>query len=144
VIAAIHATAPTWQQTDWSAICAAYDRLIGITAPGSAVAVQMPGGGVRLASEQTVFLSGPAPQVILRGLTRQLNGGQHILIVLHFLRAGTEAMQVPVMPRAQWFATYSPAPPLVRPSPSGSASPSGTASPSPGVTSASPSPSATG
>jgi copper(I)-binding protein len=120
------------------------DRLIGITAPGSAVAVQMPGGGVRLASEQTVFLSGPAPQVILRGLTRQLNGGQHILIVLHFLRAGTKAMQVPVMPRAQWFATYSPAPPLVRPSPSGSASPSGTASPSPGATSASPSPTATG
>jgi RNA polymerase sigma-70 factor, ECF subfamily len=31
VIAAIHATAPTWQQTDWSAICAAYDRLIEIT-----------------------------------------------------------------------------------------------------------------
>jgi RNA polymerase sigma-70 factor, ECF subfamily len=31
VIAAIHATAPTWQQTDWSAICVAYDRLIEIT-----------------------------------------------------------------------------------------------------------------
>ena len=120
------------------------DRLIGITAPGSAIAVPLPGGGVRLASEQTVFLSGPAPQVILRGLTRRLNGGQHILIVLHFLRAGSKDMQVPVMPRAQWFATYSPAPPLVRPSPSGSASPSGTASPSPGATSASPSPSATG
>ena len=120
------------------------DRLIGITAPGSAIAVQLPGGGVRLASEQTVFLSGPAPQVILRGLTRRLNGGQHILIVLHFLRAGSKDMQVPVMPRAQWFATYSPAPPLVRPSPSGSASPSGTASPSPGATSTSPSPSATG
>jgi hypothetical protein len=114
------------------------DRLIGITAPGSAIAVQMPGGGVRLASQQTVLFSGPAPQVILRGLIRRLNGGQHILIVLHFLRAGSKAMQVPVMPRAQWFATYSPAPPLVR------SSPFGTASPSPGATSASPSPSATG
>jgi RNA polymerase sigma-70 factor (ECF subfamily) len=31
VIAAIHATAPSWQQTDWAAICAAYDRLIEIT-----------------------------------------------------------------------------------------------------------------
>jgi hypothetical protein len=93
---------------------------------------------VRLASQQSVFLTGPAPQVILRGLTRRLNGGQHILIVLRFLRAGTVTMQVPVMPRAQWFATYSPAPPLVRPSPSG------TASPSPGATSSSPSPSATG
>jgi hypothetical protein len=120
------------------------DRLIAITAPGAATAVQMPGGGVRLASQQSVLLTGPAPQVILRGLTRRLNGGQHILIVLRFLRAGTVTMQVPVMPRAQWFATYSPAPPVVRPSPSGSASPSGTASPSPGATSSSPSPSATG
>jgi copper(I)-binding protein len=120
------------------------DRLIAITAPGAATAVQMPGGGVRLASQQSVLLTGPAPQVILRGLTRRLDGGQHILIVLRFLRAGTVTMQVPVMPRAQWFATYSPAPPVVRPSPSGSASPSGTASPAPGATSSSPSPSATG
>ena len=114
------------------------DQLIAITAPGAAVAVQMPGGGIRLPSQQSVFLTGPDPQVILRGLTRRLNGGQHILIVLHFLRAGTVAMQVPVMPRAQWFATYSPAPPVVRPTLSG------TASPSPGATSPSPSPSATG
>jgi RNA polymerase sigma-70 factor, ECF subfamily len=28
VIAALHATAPSWQQTDWTAICLAYDRLI--------------------------------------------------------------------------------------------------------------------
>jgi hypothetical protein len=113
------------------------DRLIAITAPGSAAAVQMPGGGVRLGAEQQVLLTGPIPEVILRGLTRRLSGGQHILVVLHFLRAGSVTMEVPVMPRAQWFATYAPAPPLVRPSPSGSASPSGTASPSP-------SPSATG
>ena len=31
VIAAAHATAPTWQQTDWATICAAYDRLVEIT-----------------------------------------------------------------------------------------------------------------
>jgi RNA polymerase sigma-70 factor, ECF subfamily len=28
VIAALHATAPSWQETDWAAICVAYDRLI--------------------------------------------------------------------------------------------------------------------
>jgi hypothetical protein len=78
--------------------------------------------------------------VILRGLTRSINGGQHILVVLHFLRAGNVPMLVPVMPRAQWFSTFSPAPLLVRPSPS----PTGTASPSPSGTSPSPSPSATG
>ena len=31
MIAALHATAPSWQQTDWPTICLAYDRLIEIT-----------------------------------------------------------------------------------------------------------------
>jgi predicted RNA polymerase sigma factor len=31
VIAALHATAPHWEQTGWTTICAAYDRLIAIT-----------------------------------------------------------------------------------------------------------------
>jgi RNA polymerase sigma-70 factor (ECF subfamily) len=31
VIAAIHATAPSWQATDWAAICVAYDRLVDVT-----------------------------------------------------------------------------------------------------------------
>ena len=119
---------------------AAPDRLIGVTAPGTAAVVQLPAGGVPLAGQQQVLLSGPAPRVILRRLTRSVNGGQHILVVLHFVRAGNVTMAVPVMPRAQWFSTFSPAPLLVRPSPS----PTGTASPSPSGTSPSPSPSATG
>ncbi|SHX45126.1 Putative RNA polymerase sigma-70 factor [Mycobacteroides abscessus subsp. bolletii] len=32
VIAALHATAPSWQETDWHAICLAYDRLLTMTA----------------------------------------------------------------------------------------------------------------
>lgn len=31
VIAALHATAPTWEETDWVTICAAYDRLLALT-----------------------------------------------------------------------------------------------------------------
>lgn len=31
VIAAAHATAPTWEQTDWHIICAAYDKLLDTT-----------------------------------------------------------------------------------------------------------------
>jgi RNA polymerase sigma-70 factor, ECF subfamily len=31
VIAAVHATAPSWEQTDWRTICAAYDRLVAMT-----------------------------------------------------------------------------------------------------------------
>ena len=36
VIAAVHATTPRWEQTDWPTICAAYDRLVALT--GSPVA----------------------------------------------------------------------------------------------------------
>jgi RNA polymerase sigma-70 factor (ECF subfamily) len=36
VIAAVHATAPRWEDTDWATICAAYDRLIALT--GSPIA----------------------------------------------------------------------------------------------------------
>ncbi|WAJ46067.1 sigma-70 family RNA polymerase sigma factor [Mycobacterium sp. Aquia_216] len=36
VIAALHATAPSWEQTDWITICLAYDRLLDLT--GSPVA----------------------------------------------------------------------------------------------------------
>jgi RNA polymerase sigma-70 factor (ECF subfamily) len=32
VIAATHATAPRWEDTDWALICAAYDRLVTVTA----------------------------------------------------------------------------------------------------------------
>jgi RNA polymerase sigma-70 factor (ECF subfamily) len=31
VIAAVHATAPSWERTDWATICAAYDRLLRMT-----------------------------------------------------------------------------------------------------------------
>lgn len=31
VIAAVHATAPSWERTDWATICAAYDRLVRLT-----------------------------------------------------------------------------------------------------------------
>jgi RNA polymerase sigma-70 factor (ECF subfamily) len=31
VIAALHATAPSWHETDWTGICVAYDRLIELT-----------------------------------------------------------------------------------------------------------------
>jgi RNA polymerase sigma-70 factor (ECF subfamily) len=31
VIAAVHATAPSWEQTDWATICAAYDKLLAMT-----------------------------------------------------------------------------------------------------------------
>jgi hypothetical protein len=112
------------------------DRLIAITAPGAAAAVQMRAGGYRIGTDQSVLLTGPAPQVILRRITRVLNGGQSIVLVLHFLRAGPVTLVVPVMPKASYFTTFSPAPLPPTPSPthSGHPSPTQTASPSPSPT----------
>ena len=122
------------------------DRLIAIAAPGTAATVQFPAGGVGLGTRQAVFLTGPAPQVILHNITRSLIGGQSIRIVLGFQRAGTVTLQGPVMPRSQYFATFSPAP--VSPSPSGSSLRTGkgqhpAATPAPTAAPASPSASPT-
>jgi hypothetical protein len=114
------------------------DRLLAVTAPGTALAVQMPAGGVGIATNQSVLLTGPAPQVVLRGLLHQIRGGQNVRVVLHFLRAGPVSMMVPVMPRAQFYSTFSPAPAPPSPTPSvtasGRAGKHGHASPSPSAT----------
>jgi copper(I)-binding protein len=94
------------------------DRLVSISAPGAAQAVTLPGGSVRLGRLQSVLLTGPLPHVVLQGLTRPLSGGQAVRLVLTFANAGSVTMNVPVMPRAQYYATYSPVP---SPSPSPSA-----------------------
>ena len=113
------------------------DRLLSITAPGTAQSVTLPGGTVRLGSQQSVLLTGPAPQVVLQDLTRSLTGGTTVKLVLDFQNAGSVTMVVPVMPRAQYYSTFSPAP-TPTPSPARpKASPGATASPG-----ASPTPSA--
>lgn len=86
------------------------DRLVSISAPGSATSVPLPKGGIRLAARQTVLMQGPKPTVVLQDLTRRLNGGQSIPLVLNFQNAGSVTLHVPVMPRAASYATYSPAP----------------------------------
>lgn len=114
------------------------DRLVKISAPGTAKSVTLPGGSVSLASQKAVLLTGPAPKVVLEGLIRPLTGGSSVRLVLTFQNASSVSMAVPVMPRAQYYSTFSP------PSPSPSATPKSkksSASPSPSA-SASPSPSA--
>lgn len=97
------------------------DHLVSVTAPGTASSVQLPGGTIALPPQQAVLLTGPQPTVLLEDLTRTLVGGSLISITLTFQNAGTVQMRVPVMPQAQYYSTYSPAP---------SASPSATATPS--------------
>jgi copper(I)-binding protein len=102
------------------------DALVSIAAPGTARSVTLPGGSVPLASQQSVRLTGPAPEVVLQGLTRPLTGGSTVRLVMVFQNAGALSLVLPVMPQAQYYSTFSPPP---SPSPSPSATPS--ASPSP-------------
>jgi copper(I)-binding protein len=113
------------------------DRLISITAPGSASSVQVPAGGIAVGRDQSLLLTGPAPRVLLHGLTRTLRGGQYVRMNLNFQNAGHVTMLVPVMPRAAFYVTFSPAPRPV-PTPTRTPAPGATLTPVP-----TPTPSAT-
>jgi copper(I)-binding protein len=105
------------------------DRLLSVTAPGTATTVQLPRGLVILPSQRAILLTGPRPAVLLEQLTRALPGGTTVKIVLTFQNAGTKTLFVPVMPQAQYYTTYSPAPsptPTVSFTLNGAPSPSGT------------------
>jgi len=112
------------------------DKLVSITAPGTAKSVTLPGGSVSLASQQSVLLTGPAPEVVLQDLTRPLSGGSTVRLILTFQNAASVSMVVPVMPRAQYYSTFSPAP-TPTPSPTAGKHPKAGASATPA---ASPSP----
>jgi copper(I)-binding protein len=105
------------------------DVLTSITAPGIASSVLLPGGHITLLPDHSILLTGPRPAVILQDLLVPLTGGTVIQrLTLTFANAGSTTLRVPVMPRALYYTTLSPAP---SPSPSGSpsASPGGSASP---------------
>ena len=115
------------------------DRLVSVQAPGSATAVTLPGGSINLPPNRVVLLGGPQPQALLTGLTRPLDGGSVLTIVLNFQKAGSVTLRVPIIPNSAAYATFSPAP---------SPSPTPTSTVSPGQhkkrhpASSSPSPSA--
>ena len=125
------------------------DRLVSVSAPGTASAVKLAGGPIDLPAQTLVDLGGPVPQMVLTGLTNPLSGGETVQLTLTFAQAGVITLGVPVEPYAYDYATYSP-PPIPKPTPSakpkahasGSASASASASGSASA-SASASPSAT-
>jgi copper(I)-binding protein len=112
----------------------ASDRLVSVSAPGTARAVSLPGSEVQLASERAVLLAGPRPQLILENLLHPITGGSVVSIVLRFAKAGVVHLQVPVMPRAQYFATLRPAP---APTPTTTVTPSTPIAPTPTPTASS-------
>lgn len=120
-----------------------FDKLTGISAPGTARSVTLPGGTVRLPSLQSVLLTGPAPKVILNGLTHALAGGTTVKLILNFQNTASVTMIVPVLPHTADYSTYSPPPsptpsptttPKAKPSPGASPTPAASATPSPTAT----------
>ena len=107
------------------------DRLLSIKAPGEATSVLVPAGGITLGREQTLFLTGPSPRVVLQHLTRTLNGGQWVRLNLLFQNAGFVTLKVPVMPRTESYGTFSPAPLFLRPHATVTPVAPGTPSPTP-------------
>jgi copper(I)-binding protein len=109
------------------------DTLESVSAPGTATSATITGGPVDLAPQALVNLDGPAPQIVLSGLTKALSGGETIKLVLTFATVGAVTLEVPVEPQADSYATYSP-PAIPTPSASPTASASGTATASPSAT----------
>ena len=91
------------------------DRLVSATS-GAASSVQLTNGPVTLTPGTLVDLSGPAPQIVLNGLTSPLSGGQTVQLTLIFATAGAVTLQLPVEPAAYDYTTYSP-PPTPTPTP---------------------------
>ena len=118
------------------------DKLVSVSAPGTAVAGRITGGSVNLPPAASVDLTGPVPQVVLTGLANPLQGGETVTLNLGFAKAGTVTLAVPVEPQAYEYSTFSPpptpSPPAVKkkanPSASASASASGSATPTPTAT----------
>ncbi len=112
------------------------DKLISITAPGTAARVTLPGGSISLPSQKVALLTGPAPQAVLTGLTRPLAAGGSVKLTLTFQKAGSVRLDVPVMARSEYYSSYSPAPtPTPTPTPTASkhhrATPASSPSPTP-------------
>ena len=93
------------------------DRLVSVSAPGTASSVKLAGGSINLPAQTLVDLSGPVPKMVLTGLANPLSGGQTVQLTLTFAVAGVITLSVPVEPRAYDYVTYSP-PPIPKPTPS--------------------------
>jgi hypothetical protein len=111
------------------------DRLIKISAGGTAASVTLPAGGIPVILGHPVFYSGPMPQVVLKDLTRPLRSGADVTLVLTFEKAGPVKLQVPVLPRANQYATLQPPLPAAA-TPAVAAHASGQTTPTPSASAA--------
>jgi hypothetical protein len=113
------------------------DKLVSVSAPGTAASVQVAGGSIALPGQQSVYLTGPAPKVTLKQLTHSVAAGQTINVVFTFANAGVVTLEVPVEPQSGYYATFSPPATVTSPTasakakahPTTSATPKATAQP---------------
>lgn len=115
------------------------DELVSVSAPGVARSAVIPPGGVSLPSQRAVYLTGPKPAIILTGLLRPLISGGTVHVTFSFRNAGSVTVNLPVVPRTDYFATLSPASVSPSPSPSGKHGATGHVSTAPPTPSPSPS-----
>lgn len=92
----------------------AADRLESVATDGTFGAQKISGGGIDVAPGQAVRI-GQSPAITLGKLSKPLLGGESVRITFSFTHAGSVAVNVPVIVRDRYFATYAPAP---TPSPS--------------------------
>lgn len=98
------------------------DTLLSATAQNGKVALS--NGPVSIPANSTAAnLTGPTPELVVSDLTKPVDSGGTIQVVLNFQHAGQMTLQVPVMARAYYYSTFSPP----APSGSGSVSPGGAA-----------------
>lgn len=91
------------------------DTLTSVTAKVASSAT-ITGGPVALPVGTSVNLTGPAPQIVLNGLTAPLSGGQNVDVTLTFASAGPVSLDVPVEPQSYSYSDLS-QPPSPTPSP---------------------------
>ena len=108
------------------------DKLVSVSAPGTATSVQLAGGSIALPAQTAARLTGPAPEVVLTGLTRTLASGQTVTVILTFQNAGAISLTVPVEARSTYYASYLPPAPSASPATSGQGGRDGHAHPDAG------------
>lgn len=85
------------------------DRLEKVATDGTFGAAKITGGGIDIAPGRAIRV-GQTPAVTLGKIARPLSGGEYVRVTFTFAHAGALNVNVPVLVRDKYFATYPPAP----------------------------------
>jgi len=87
----------------------AADRLENVATDGTFGGRKITGGGIDIAPGQAVRVA-QKPAITLGKLSKPLAGGESVRVTFTFARAGSVAVNVPVVVQDRYFATYAPIP----------------------------------